>query len=206
MATETLTEVMTSTLQKAGQKTQQTELQETSKKKVTTITGCPDRKTFLVKYNPDTQIKVSSKREHYITAAHPTLNELNQAYGERTATVWLMAQIVDLSEFAGTTTKLSGKPLEQCARILAAEHGNLSIYDMMLFFYDFKAGKMGRFYGAVDALTITEGVWKFKEYKRNELARIEMQRPPTQNNEGGTTWEDYCMRKFGKIKPLGGKP
>ena len=96
-------------------------------------TGCRDRETFLTTYNPDTQIRLCRDRERYITATHPTLQEINETYGKRTAKIWLMAQIVDLSEFAGATSKLSGKPLEQCANIIAEEHKHLTIYDIMLF-------------------------------------------------------------------------
>lgn len=203
MAAETLAEAMTSALQKAGLKTQQKELQETYRKNVVMTTGCRDRETFLTTYNPDTQIRLCRDRERYITATHPTLQEINEAYGKRTAKIWLMAQIVDLSEFAGATAKLSGKPLEQCANIIAEEHKHLTIYDIMLFLHDFKAGKFGRFYGSVDALAITEGVWKYKERKRYELARIRMQENDTHDNRKTVSWEEYCMKTYGKIRPLG---
>ena len=73
----------------------------------------------------------------------------------------------------------------------------------MLFLQDFKAGKFGRFYGSVDALAITEGVWKYKERKRYELARIQMQENDTHDNRKTVSWEEYCMKTYGKIRPLG---
>lgn len=52
----------------------------------------------------------------------------------------------------------------------------------MLFFWWFKAGRYGRFYGAVDAMVITTALRQFLKDRRDNLARIENERQKTQRD------------------------
>ena len=51
--------------------------------------------------------------------------------------------------------------IEECASVIAAMFGTLKISEVMLFFFLFKGGKYGKFYGAVDPITITCALQEF---------------------------------------------
>lgn len=108
--------------------------------------------------------------------------------------MWLIPQLYNLSEYCGCKDKLQGKPLEECAFVIAAEFYYLKISELMLFFHSFKAGHYGRFYGSVDPLVITTALREFlKErnfaYDRRKQEQEELDRK--KNRENAITWEEY---------------
>ena len=137
------------------------------RKKETMIRRFGDRASFLNLFNPDLQMKICRDAQLCFFGDAPVLSELNMAYGEMTATMWLVPQLYNLSEYCGCKDKLQGKALEECAGIIAAEYFYLKVSELMLFFYRFKSGRYGRFYGSVDPLVITTSLMAFIE-ERNE--------------------------------------
>ena len=81
--------------------------------------------------------------------------------GDKTTVAWLAPQLFDLSEFCGCKDKISEFQIEQCAAIIANTYFYLKVTELMLFFYRFKQGRYGRFYGAVDPLVITTSLRDF---------------------------------------------
>lgn len=134
----------------------------------------------------------------------PVLSELNMTYGEMTATMWLVPQLYNLSEYCGCKDKLQGKALEECAGIIAAEYFYLKVSELMLFFYRFKSGRYGRFYGSVDPLVITTSLMAFIE-ERNEAIgereKTEMMEKQERDRKKAITYEEYVAR-HGKLKNL----
>ena len=132
----------------------------------------------------------------------PVLSELNMAYGEMTATMWLGPQLYDLSEYCGCRDKLQGKPLEECASVIATEFYFLKVSELMLFFHRFKSGKYGRFYGSVDPLVITTSLRSFLIERNNaieEQERIERERKAEEERKNAITYEEY-VAKYGQPK------
>lgn len=133
----------------------------------------------------------------------PTLNMLNITYGSQTAAMWLVPQLYNLSEYCGCKDKLQGKPLEECASVIAVEFGYLSVTELMLFFHRFKSGRYGRFYGSVDPLVITTSIRDFlKErlfaYEQHEQEERDLRHAEERKN--AITWEEYCMKKYGEVR------
>ena len=162
------------------------------------------RENFLVTFNPDIQRKVCSNIEICFFGGAPTLTELNVTYGDNTSTMWLVPQLYNLSEYCGCRDKLQGKPLEECASVIAMEFYYLSVTELMLFFHWFKSGKYGRFYGNVDPLVITTSLRDFiKErnlaYDRHEQEERDRKRQEEEKN--AISWEEYCMEQYGEIRP-----
>lgn len=104
-----------------------------------------------------------------INGTAPTLANLRVEYGEKLAESWLEIQLQDLSEFSGCKDKLSIEQIEQTARVINVEFYYLKVTELMLFFFRFKAGKYGRFYGAVDGLVITTALQDFLQYRAQEI-------------------------------------
>ena len=101
------------------------------------------------------------------TGKAPTLNVLNDAFGKNITEAWLAIQIRDLSEFSGCKDKLDIEQIDKLAKVIIASFKHLKVTELMHFFLQFKSGKYGKFYGAVDGLVITEALQVFC-YERNE--------------------------------------
>lgn len=132
----------------------------------------------------------------------PVLSELNMTYGEMTATMWLVPQLYNLSEYCGCKEKLQGKPLEECASVIAIEFYYLKVSELMLFFHRFKSGRYGRFYGSVDPLVITTSLRTFLNernqaiYEQEEAEREKRRRESLKNCISYEKYvEKYCSSK-----------
>jgi len=120
-----------------------------------------DRASFLTLFNPDLQKKICKDSDICFFGDAPVLSQLNMAYGEMTAIMWLVPQLYNLSEYCGCKDKLQGDSLEECASVIASEFFYLKVTELMLFFHRFKSGRYGRFYGSVDPLVITTSLRTF---------------------------------------------
>ena len=163
------------------------------------------RENFLLTFNPDLQRKVCANTEVCFFGGAPTLGQLNMTYGDQTATMWLVPQLYNLSEYCGCKDKLEGNPLKECASVIATEFYYLSVTELMLFFHWFKSGKYGRFYGSIDPLVITTSLRGFlKErayaYERHDQEERERQREE-EARKPKMTWEEYCMKEYGELRP-----
>lgn len=161
------------------------------------------RDNVLTVFSPDSQMALCKDAEHCIFGDYPTLANLT-AYGKGTPIAWLIPQLYDLSEYCGCRDKLQGRPLEECASVIATEFFYLKVSELMLFFHRFKSGRYGRFYGSVDPLLITTSLRTFLSERGNALFERENQIRIAENEESrkkSVTWEEYCMEKYGEVKP-----
>ncbi len=165
------------------------------------ITRYGDRTKFLTLFNPDLQMKVCKDSQLCFFGDAPVLSELNMAYGEMTATMWLVPQLYDLSEYCGCRDKLQGKPLEECASVIATEFYYLKVSEIMLFLHWFKAGRFGRFYGSVDPLVITTSLRDFMKIRNMEIDKRQQEERNRANEEAvknAITYEEF-QKRMGKI-------
>ena len=133
-----------------------------------------DRNAFLMKCNPGVQTTFASHPETCYFGDYPTLAELNAAYGRTMASQWLLPQIANLSEFSGARD-VTEVQQEELSRIIAQEYHWLKITELLLFFYKFKTGCYGRFYGAVDPLAITTALREFIRDRSTAYAKHEQE-------------------------------
>lgn len=157
-----------------------------------------ERDTFLILFNPDVQYKICDSDDRCFFGDFPTLATIKAGYGQNAPKMWLLPQLYNLSEYCGCHSKLQGKPLEECAHIIAKEFWYLKISEIMLFMYRFKAGCYGRFYGSVDPLIIVESLRKFCEERRYAYDRHEAQIREQREKEeckNAITYEEYLRRK-----------
>lgn len=158
-----------------------------------------DRVNFLTTYTPDLQMKICEDRDLCFFGQFPTLATINRQFGKGIAAVWLIPQIANLSEFCGCKNKITDRQIEECATIIAQQYYYLKVSELMLFFYDFKAGKYGKFYGNVDPMAITCALRDFVKDRAYAIDRHENEMRKRRDAGKGISYEEYC--KLAHKKP-----
>lgn len=110
--------------------------------------------SFNQAFGPDTQAKMARDERHAIMADYSTLETLNFAFGANAASSWLTTHIANLNKFAGSKN-MSDPQTKELAQIIAQEYKNIKFSILMLFFYRFKLGDFGKFFGKIDPMVIT---------------------------------------------------
>lgn len=113
-----------------------------------------DLESFMRVMNPELQHSCAQHVDRAYFGNAPTLITLRCAYHDEAATMWMLPQLYDLGEYCGVKDKLDKEQMKQLARIIVQEFGYLKVSEVMLFLYRLKAGCYGRFYGAMDPMTI----------------------------------------------------
>ena len=165
-----------------------------------------ERESFLITFNPDYQRTICDNAVECFFGDYPTLATIKAGYGQNMPTMWLIPQLLDLSEYCACRDKLEGKPLEGCAYVISTEYYYLKISELMLFFHRFKSGRYGRFYGSVDPLVITTTIRDFIRERNIEIARHEQEERERREQEyraahPPVSREEYLIRKQTKDKP-----
>lgn len=134
---------------------------------------------FLNMLNPSAQLTAGKNPESAILSEDaPTLAIMRKVYGEEFPATWLMPQVLDLVVFSNSKNTLDDKQAEFLAEVIANEYYFLKASELLLFFYNFKTGKYGRFYGVVDPMRIMEALGEFKD-ERDRV--IEQHRKETED-------------------------
>lgn len=170
-----------------------------------------ERKTQLVKakygdldnclqiFNPDSQATLANRHnDSWITADVPTLALLNQTYGKTASVQWLVVQIYNLSEFCGCKDKLSTAQIHELSRIIDTSYYHLKLTELMMFFFNFKMGKYGKFYGAVDPMVITCALREFMDERNSRIDQVENERRRKQEEKemkNAVSYEEYLKMK-----------
>ena len=154
--------------------------------------------SFLQNFNPDYQKAICSSSDECFFGDYPTLIDVRIAYGENVPIAWLVPQLYNLSEYCGCRDKLEGKPLEECAFVIASEYSYLKVSELMLFFVRFKSGRYGKFYGSVDPLVITTSVRDFineRTFAYEQHDREVRSQREKEERKKAITYEEYLRRK-----------
>ena len=157
-----------------------------------------DEKKFLLTFNPGIQKYAGRHPDRAFFGEAPTLVIMRKTYGEDFPGTWLMAQILDLVAFSNSKGTLSGQPAEFLADAIANEYYYLKASELLLFFYRFKTGAYGKFYGNVDPMMIMQGLQQFIKERniaidehQKELERIEREKIA----ENSITLREFCRNR-----------
>lgn len=112
----------------------------------------------------------------------PALSVVSNAYGENVTKTWLSCQLIDLLEFSGCKDKLTTFQIGSICEVIMSTWYYLTVVELMHFFTQFKSGKYGKFYGAVDGLAITESLRAFVEERWNIKDRYEREQARQEQN------------------------
>ena len=162
------------------------------------------QETILKRYGDETQFM------HRFTIGHektycthvwrcvlgtaPTMGQVNAAYGGHTASAWLVPFLWDVSEFCGCKEKFTKAQMEELAYVIVDGYHWLKVTEMMLFFWWFKGGRYGKFYGSVDPMVITAALRDFVKDRNAIIARhdsMEAERKQAEWRKRAITYEQY---------------
>ena len=125
---------------------------------------------FCTAFNPDLQQEVADNIDRALFGKAPMLCTIDAAYGEGSATQWLIPQLHNMCVTVGVKTKLDDVQLMQLAAMIRKEFGYLKATEVMLFLWRFKAGHYGELYGAVDPVRIMRALrGKFSEERAKHI-------------------------------------
>lgn len=157
---------------------------------------------FLTTFNPSLQTACIAHPDRTFGGTAPALSVVSAAYGRNVAKMWLSIQLNNLSEFTGVKDKLTEAQIDELSDLILAQYWYLNVAEVMYYLQQVKAGRYGRFYGAVDAMAITTGLLKFQDERRKELDRLETlrreaaaraeRRDHEENGISRTEWEEVA--------------
>lgn len=131
---------------------------------------------FLTIFNPGNQFSYTRDLERVFCGKAPTLSLVAKAFGTEARDNWLDIQLTELAAFSGCRDKMTDYQIETIITIIAEEYSHLKVTEMMYFFRKFKIGAYGKFFGAVDPLTITCALKEFCDERSAILSRISQRR------------------------------
>lgn len=154
---------------------------------------------FIDTFVPALQIVAARHPARAYTGTAPTLQTVSRGYGEPTAIVWICFLLEDINLFAGVKDKLPVERQKALAALILTEYSNLKATELLLFFHRMKCGRYGRFYGSVDALTISSALLQFMDERRKEKPRYlsahKAEPPRAPEPSGGITYDEYLVLK-----------
>lgn len=153
--------------------------------------------TFLSKMNVNIQPIAAKYPKRCFTGYAPTLNVLSSTYGHSVAISWLTGQICDLVAYTNSKHLLTPQHVDMLAQMITQQYGYLKCSELMLFFYNFKMGKYGQFYGVVDPMKITIGLNAFLDERMQWLDQIEKEAERKEREDwakDAITPEQYCKQ------------
>lgn len=156
-----------------------------------------DREQFILTFTSSHEAGYCRHVERCIFGSAPTLSQVNTAYGANTSAAWLIPLLTDVSEFCGCKEKITPKQIDQLADIITLDYGYLKVTEVMLFFWWFKGGRYGKFYGSVDPMVITTTLHNFIKDRNVLIARKESEdeeRRQAEWKKNAITYEQWRAR------------
>lgn len=133
----------------------------------------PTFEEFAKANSPARQLYLCQEVEECILGNSPWLGLLDATYGRFASALWLVPQIADVSVCCGLKEDASKDQIRLVASAIASRYKLLKTDEVMLFFFNFKAGLYERFYGYFDPQTIVRSVKSFCSERELILAAHE---------------------------------
>lgn len=133
----------------------------------------PTFEEFAKANSPARQLYLCQEAEECILGNSPRLGLLDATYGRFASAMWLVPQIADVSVCCGLKEDASKDQIRLVASAIASRYKLLKTDEVMLFFFNFKAGLYERFYGYFDPQTIVRSVKSFCSERELILAAHE---------------------------------
>lgn len=133
----------------------------------------PTFEEFAKANSPARQLYLCQEPKECFLGDSPWLGLLNATYGRFASAMWLVPQIADVSICCGLKEDASKDQIRLVASAIASRYKLLKTDEVMLFFFNFKAGLYERFYGYFDPQTIVRSVKSFCRERELILAAHE---------------------------------
>jgi hypothetical protein len=157
---------------------------------------------LLIDYAPNKQVILCQDKELCYFGNSPTLADLNRDYDRLAAIAFLVPQLTNVAEFANCKTSFGEGQIRSCAEMIAAEYYYFKVTELMLFFYKFKAGEYGQFYGSVSPMTIMCSLKSFARDRNDAIFQHESklrEEESERNKKDAISAEEYFAPKANKI-------
>ena len=159
-------------------------------------------KELLSDYLPTKQVYLCADKELCYFGKAPTLLDIGNKYGKKLPLIWLVGQITDLVSFSNCKNIINDAQVKELARMISNEYGYFKLTELMLFFYMFKKGHYGEFYGTVSPISIMKALKSFKserviEYEEHHNQEEERKR--IIDRQGCITYEEWEKYKLKRI-------
>ena len=135
-------------------------------------TDCGTYGDFVMRFTPDIQTVLSSKRVDFVECykmKYPSLGLIGHTYTNEATIEWLKIQFLDLNNFVGVKEKLNTAQINQLAGLFFFDCYFLNIAEVALFFLKYKLGKFGEFFGVIDPLKIMNAKNQFIQDRKASL-------------------------------------
>ena len=128
-----------------------------------------DIDAFKASFSKNLQLVCAQNIRRCFTGTAPKLNALQLAYGTENVVGWITYHLADMFDYCSIHDKPSSEQMVDLAQIILTDNPNLNAAEFLLFIFQFKAGKYGRFFGTIDPLVVTTALNDFKTYRREKL-------------------------------------
>lgn len=126
---------------------------------------------------------------------YSTLAMLDLAFGENAASSWIVTLLANLNKFTGSKN-MDDAQTKSLAKILAFEYRDMKYSMIQLFFYRFKCGDFGKFYGKVDPMVITCALKDFAEECEQKRRQYMAEENKARYVKEHQRWENLRQRWF----------
>ena len=150
-----------------------------------------------MKVTPDTQQAFSRLIERAVTGDYPTLTEIGLAYGDWFPAKWLSVQIADAMLFVGAKN-LDKWQQSKLAQLIATEYHYFKVTELLVFFYRFKTGRYGHFYGVCDPHIVMCSLREFLQERNDVIAGVEQrerEQREAEERKNAISYEEYLKLK-----------
>ena len=117
---------------------------------------------FFRIFSVNRQIPICQDPKICILYPSPTLHQIDCMYGPLSAAKWLVPFIADASLSCGLRVDATKEQLQFTATAITSRYSWLMAAEMVLFFFNFKAGFYEKFYGQFDPQAIIRSIDAFK--------------------------------------------
>lgn len=131
----------------------------------------PKGSEYLSMFSASNMVRYCRAVDRCFTGSAPMLRDLCEAYGENLCVAWLSGLIYDLNEYVGQRQQ-TPQQSDALAWMLLDEAKQYKLTELMYFFYRYKVGLQGEFYGGVNSNKVLSDLKKFKEVQGEHLSRI----------------------------------
>lgn len=164
-----------------------------------------DHNGFLAALNPSVQAFAVKNIERSYIGSAPTLKEVSEAFGAKTATLWIKMQVENLNSFCGVTRKMDPFQMEELSTMIFAEYDYLKVSELLIFFHRFKAGRYCELFGSVDpqrVLISLRAFLKERGTEKNDIATRRkterMMKEAEESRKNAVPYSEYLKTKAAK--------
>ena len=138
---------------------------------------------FFRIFSVNRQMLICQNPKICILYPSPTLHQIDSMYGPLSAAKWLIPFIADASLSCGLKTDATKEQLQFTSAAITNRYTWLKAAEMVLFFFNFKAGFYEKFYGQFDPQAIIRSIKLFMVERDTIIIQHERELQQKRNEE-----------------------